>query len=96
MIRNIISGWWHYIFRKKKTEEKALLRLAICKECPSGKYKRLTLRKYKDLPKYISWVRFLPFMWFMKYWGCTLCGCPIEKKVRSMRETNRCPAGHWA
>jgi len=26
---------------------------------------------------------------------CGICGCPLEKKVRSMRKSNRCPKGLW-
>lgn len=30
-----------------------------------------------------------------KYNTCTLCGCPLEAKTRSTKDTNECPIGKW-
>lgn len=36
-----------------------------------------------------------PFFSTKHYDHCRLCGCPIDAKVRSMTNTNRCSIGKW-
>lgn len=75
----IYDGWKNFIFPNKGVEEVAKKRLGICLKCNYSK--KIVLNKL------------IPVVRKVEYWGCSLCRCPIEKKVRSLKTS--CPKKYW-
>jgi hypothetical protein len=80
-LRNIVNGWTNLAFPTKEVEALALERAEVCSKCPfavkSGMYSVVVDNKTTQIQG-------------MK---CSLCGCGLSAKVRSVDE--RCPEGKW-
>lgn len=77
----IVDGWKNDLFKSEETEKIALERLEVCTKC-----------SYVGI---IERIKIIPNRTLIKYTGCTICKCPISKKIRSMRESNDCPKKFW-
>lgn len=78
----IYDGWKNYIFPNEEVEKVAKERANECAECEHMRELGFDLGLVFNNK-------------FFKYWGCDLCKCPIGKKIRSMKETNKCDDNRW-
>ena len=75
--KGILEGVWNSVFVKESIEQVAKERLTICHGCD----------KNSDHAKTLGYKTFRPDF------HCSLCGCNLELKTRSLSEV--CPAGKW-
>lgn len=75
----IFEGWKNFVFPNKDVETIAKRRLEVCLKC--------------NYCKTITLNRRIPVVRRIEYLGCSLCRCPIEKKVRSLKSS--CPKKYW-
>lgn len=92
-IKSIYSGWKNYYVKDPEVEEKAKQRLVVCYNCPTDNLETMRLKKYKNANKLILFLSKIPLVMNITYTGCLLCGCPIEKVVRSKK--GKCKDKHW-
>lgn len=79
-VLNILSGWKNYLIKNEVTEELARERMEVC----MGSNVKPACEKYKML-KILN----------IKFMGCEICGCPVDKKVRSTEKDNKCDLNKW-
>lgn len=77
-VKGIINGAWNSIVVKDWIEKVAEERLAICNVCPENSDMAKTFKNYKT---------------FRPDFHCTLCGCNLHMKTRSMSQ--ECPIKKW-
>jgi len=75
--KGILEGVWNSVFIKESIEQISQERLNICKACD----------KNSDNAKRLGYKTFRPDF------HCSLCGCNLELKTRSLSEV--CPSGKW-
>jgi hypothetical protein len=79
--KEIVEGWRNYIFEDPKVEEIAKKRAAACSICPHAVMG--------------SWNQKMPdkTIQVIKGMKCSLCGCPLSAKCRSL--DSECPILKW-
>lgn len=77
-IKGILEGAWNSVFVKESIEEVAKERNEICKGCAMNSEHAKRFNNYKT---------------FRPDFHCTVCGCDLHMKTRSL--SSECPLGKW-
>lgn len=77
-IKGILEGAWNSVFVKDEIEKVAKQRDDVCRGCAMNSDHAKRFNKYKT---------------FRPDFHCTVCGCDLHMKTRSL--SSSCPLGKW-